>query len=125
MAHKYLEELYKKWKDGQELTRTEYEVTYSYNKMQEDECGVLVIDEISNLNGSEIYDIMSASDIEELYITGEWSNQFENWFNLQEAGFEMIGVREIDNPQYISDMKRYGSSWNKPKKYVLVFRICK
>jgi hypothetical protein len=68
---------------------------------------------------------MSASDIEELYITGEWSNQFENWFNLQESGFEMIGVREIDNQQYIFDMKRYGSSWKKPKKYVLVFRICK
>ena len=125
MNNEYLEQLYEDFQDGQELTKTERQMLYGYSQMKEYGYHTLVLDEISGLDGQEIYDIMYAANIEELYITGEWSNQFENWFNLQEAGFIMIGVREIDNPRYIADMHRYGSTWNKPKMYVLVFMICK
>ena len=124
MKNEYLEQLYEDFQDGQELTKTERQVLYGYCQMKEYGYDTLAIDDVSDLDGQEIYDIMYAAGLEELYITGEWSNQFENWFNLQEAGFIMIGVREIDNPRYIADMHRYGSSWNKPKMYVLVFRIC-
>ena len=125
MKNEYLEQLYEDFQDGQELTKTERQVLYRYNQMKEYGYHTLVLDDISGLDGHEIYDIMYAAGLEELYITGEWSNQFENWFNLQETGFIMIGVREIDNPRYIADMYKYGSSWNKPKMYVLVFMICK
>lgn len=124
MKNEYLEQLYEDFQDGQELTKTERQVLYGYNQMKEYGYDTVVLDDISGLDGQEIYDIMYTAHLEELYITGEWSNQFENWFKLQEAGFEMLGVREIDNPRYIADMHRYGSSWNTPKKYVLVFRIC-
>ena len=122
MKNEYLEQLYEDFQDGQELTKTERQMLYAYNQMKEYGYDTLVLDEISGLDGQEMYDIMFCACIEELYITGEWSNQFENWFNLQIAGFEMAGVKEIDNPRYISDIKRYGESWNKPTMYVLVFR---
>ena len=125
MKNEYLEQLYEDLQDGKELTRTESQMTYGYEQMNEYGYDTVVLDSLSGLDSQEIYDIMFAAGIEELYITGEWSNQFDNWFNLQKAGFEMLGVREIDNPRYISDIKKYKESWNKPKIYVLVFKMYK
>lgn len=123
MKNEYLEQLYEDLQDGNELTRTESQMTYGYEQMNEYGYDTVVLDSLSGLDSQEIYDIMFAAGIEELYITGEWSNQFDNWFNLQKAGFEMLGVREIDNPRYIRDIKKYNESWDKPKMYVLVFRM--
>jgi hypothetical protein len=125
MKNEYLEQLYEDLQDGNELTRTESQMTYAYDQMKEWGYDTVVLDSISGLDSQEIYDIMFAAGIEELYITGEWSNQFNNWFNLQKAGFEMLGVREIDNPRYIRDIKKYKESWDKPKMYVLVFKMYK
>lgn len=123
MKNEYLEQLYEDFQDGQELTRTERQMTSGYNKMKEYGYDTVVLDDITGLDVQEIYDIMFSAGIEELYITGEWSNQFENWFNLQKAGFEMLGVREIDNPWYFLEIERFGNSIHNPKKYVLVFRL--
>jgi hypothetical protein len=125
MKNEYLEQLYEDLQDDHELTRTEIQMTYGYNQMKEYGYDTVVLDSLSGLDSQEIYDIMFASGFEELYITGEWSNQFDNWFNLQQAGFEMLGVREIDNPRYIRDIKKYKESWDKAKMYVLVFKMYK
>lgn len=125
MNKQYLENLYNKLQNEEDLSRTERELVFAYDKTKEYEYDWIGFDEVSRLNYKELVSLMREAEVDEIYITGEWSNQFANWFEMQEAGLEMVGVMEIDNPRYVYDVKKYGKSWDKPTQYVLVFRLKK
>ena len=125
MNKQYLENLYNKLQNEEDLSRTERELVFAYDKTKEYEYDWIGFDEVSRLNYKELVSLMREAEVDEIYITGEWSNQFANWFEMQEAGLEMVGVIEIDNPRYVYDVKKYGKSWDKPTQYVLVFRMKK
>jgi choline kinase len=125
MNKQYLENLYNKLQNEEDLSRTERELVFAYDKTKEYEYDWIGFDEVSSLNYKELVSLMREAEVDEIYITGEWSNQFANWFDMQEAGLEMVGVMEIDNPRYLYDVKRYGKSWDKQTQYVLVFRLKK
>ena len=123
MNKQYLENLYNRLQNGEDLSRTESALTFAYDKMKANEYDWIGFNEVSGINYKELVCLMIKAEVNEIYITGEWSNQFENWFEMQKAGLEMAGVREIDNPRYVYDIKKYGKSWDTPTKYVLVFRL--
>jgi hypothetical protein len=125
MNKQYLENLYNRLQDGEVLSKTERALTFAYDKTKEYEYDWIGFDEVSGLNYKELVCLMIKAEVNEIYITGEWSNQFANWFEMQEAGLEMVGVMEIDNPRYVYGVKKYGKSWDKPTQYVLVFRLKK
>lgn len=125
MNKQYFENLYNKLQDGEVLSKTEMALTYSYDNMKRYDYDWVGIEKASGLDHKELVDIMRESEVNEVYITGEWSNQFAEWFEMQESGLEMVGVMEIDNPRYIYDVKRYGESLDKQTQYVLLFRLKK
>lgn len=125
MNKQYFENLYNKLQNEEDLSRTERELVFAYDKTKEYEYDWIGFDEVSRLNYKELVSLMREAEVDEIYITGEWSNQFANWFEMQEAGLEMVGVMGIDNPRYVYDVKKYGKSWDKPTQYVLVFRLKK
>lgn len=125
MNKQYLDNLYNKLQDGEVLSKTEIKIVSAYVKMNDYEFDWIGFDEISGLNYKELVCLMLKAEVDEIYITGEWSNQFANWFEMQEAGLEMVGIREIDNPTYVYNMKKRGLSWDKQTQYVLVFRLKK
>lgn len=125
MNKQYFDNLYNRLQDGEVLSKTEIKLVSAYVKMNDYEFDWIGFDEISGLNYKELVCLMLKADVDEIYITGEWSNQFANWFEMQEAGLEMVGIREIDNPIYVYNIKKRGLSWDKPTQYVLVFRLKK
>jgi hypothetical protein len=123
MNKEYFENLYDRLQDGEVLSKTEINLLRSYDNMKQYEYDWMGIQSASDIGADTLVQIMKESNIEEIYIEGEWSNQFEHWFKMQEAGLEMTGIRQIDNPRYTYEMKRWGSSSNNEKTYVLVFRL--
>lgn len=125
MNKQYFENLYNKLQDGEVLSKTESALVFAYDKTKEYEYDWIGFDEVSRLNYKELVSLMREAEVDEIYITGEWSNQFAEWFEMQNAGLEMVGVLKIDNPRYVYDVKKRGKSWDKPTQYVLVFRLKK
>ena len=125
MNKQYLENLYNRLQNEEILSKTERALIFAYDKTMEYEYDWIGFDEAGGFNYKELVCLMIKADVDEIYITGEWSNQFANWFEMQKAGLEMVGVREIDNPRYVYGVKKYGKSWDKPTQYVLAFRLKK
>ncbi len=125
MNKQYLENLYNKWQNEEDMSKVESKLIFAYDKTKEYEFDWIGFDEVSGFDYKELVSLMREAEVDEIYITGEWSNQFANWFEMQEAGLEMVGVKEIDNPTYVYNMKKRGVSWDKPTQYVLVFRLKK
>lgn len=123
MNKEYFEKLYDRLQDGEVLSKTEINLLRSYENMKQYEYDWIGIKSASDIDADALVQIMKESNIEEIYIEGEWSNQFEHWFKMQEASLEMTGIRQIDNPNYVYEMKKWGSSSNNEKTYVLVFRL--
>ena len=123
MNKEYFENLYDRLQDGEVLSRTEINLLRSYDNMKQYEYDWIGIQSASDIDADALVQIMKESNIEEIYIEGEWSNQFEHWFKMQEAALEVTGIRQIDNPRYAYEVKRWGSSSNNEKTYVLVFKL--
>lgn len=115
MNKKYFEKLYDKLQDGEMLSQTEINLLRFYNDMKQYEYDWMGINSASDINADALVRIMKESNIEEIYIKGEWSNQFEGWFKMQEAGLEIVGIRQVQNPRYVYEMKRWGGSSNAEK----------
>lgn len=125
MNKQYLDNLYHKLQNYEVLSKAERELVCAYDKTNRYEFDWIGFDNISGFDYKELVSLMREAEVDEIYITGEWSNQFKNWFEMQEAGLEMVGVKEIDNPTYVYDVKNRGVSWDKPTQYVLVFKLKK
>jgi hypothetical protein len=123
MNKKYFEELYNRLQYGEVLNNTERVISRSYQKMEMYEYDWLSIDSASDIDAVELVRIMKESNVKEIYIDGEWSNQFANWYTMQEAGLEMVGIRKIDNPMYIYETKKYDDSTANKTKFILVFKL--
>jgi hypothetical protein len=116
MNKQYFENLYNRSQNGEDLSRTERELVFAYGNMQAYQYDWVGFNEASGINYKELVCIMIEADIDEIYITGEWSNQFANWLEMQKAGLEMVGIKEIDNPRYVYDINKYGKSWDIPTR---------
>ena len=125
MNKQYLDNLYNKLQDYEILSKAERGLVFAYDKTKVYEFDWIGFDDTNGFDYNELVSLMREAEVDEIYITGEWSNQFANWFEMQVAGLEMVGVREIDNPTYVYNMKKRGLSWDKPTQYVLVFRLKK
>jgi hypothetical protein len=123
MNKQYLNKLNERLVNGEKLTKTERSIALAYRDVIEHGFDWIGIRKVTDIEPEELVKIMLTSDINIIYIMEEWSGQFENWYKMQEAGLEMVGMRKIDNPIYKQDIKRWGNSDNKETKIVLVFKI--
>lgn len=123
MNKEYLKELYDNVHGGDVLSATEIVMVMAYQKMEEYGHDWIGIGSCDKIDGAELIEIMNKINVKEIYIEREWSNQFENWYQMQEAGLEIAGVKKIDNPAYKHDITKWGNSTESATKTVLVFKI--
>ena len=123
MNKQYLNKLNERLVNGEKLTKTERTIALAYRDVLEYSFDWIGIRKVSDIDPEELSKIMLACDINNIYIMEEWSGQFENWYKMQETGFVVDGMKKIDNPKYLIDIKLYGSSSNDKIQYVLVFKL--
>ena len=123
MNKQYLNNLNERLVNGEKLTKTERAIALAYRDVIEHGFDWIGIRKVSDIEPEELSIIMLASDINNIYVMEEWSGQFENWYKMQEAGFIIDGIKKIDSPRYLIDMKLYGSSSHNKRQFVLVFKL--
>lgn len=123
MNKQYLNKLNERLVNGEKLTKTERAIALAYRDVREYGLDWIGIRKVTDIEPEELVKIMLTSDINIIYIMEEWSGQFENWYNMQEAGFVIDGIKKINNPKHLIDMKLYGSSSNNKMQFVLAFKL--
>ena len=123
MNKQYLNNLNERLVNGEKLTKTERAIALAYRDVLEYGFDWIGIRKVSDIEPEDLVKIMSSSDISNIYVTEEWSGQFENWYKMQEAGFVIDGIKKINNPKHLIDMKLYGSSSHNKMQFVLVFKL--
>ena len=123
MNKQYLNKLNERLVNGEKLTKTERAIALAYRDVLEYGFDWIGIRKVTDIEPEELSKIMLVCDINNIYIIEEWSGQFENWYKMQEAGFIIDGIKKIDNPKYLIDIKLYGSSSNDKIQFVLVFKL--
>lgn len=123
MNKQYLDKLNERLVNGEKLTKTERTIALAYRDVLEYSFDWIGIRKVSDIDPEELSKIMLTSDINNIYIMEEWSGQFENWYKMQEAGFVIDGIKKINNPKYLIDIKLYGSSSHDKTQFVLVFKL--
>lgn len=123
MNKQYLNKLNEQLVNGDKLTKTERAIALAYRDVIEYGFDWIGIRKVTDIEPKELAKIMLTSDMNNIYIMEEWSGQFENWYKMQEAGFIIDGIKKINNPKHLIDMKLYGSSNNDKIQFVLVFKL--
>lgn len=123
MNKQYLNKLNERLVNGEKLTKTERAIALAYRDVLEYGFDWIGVRKATDIEPEELIKIMSVGDINNIYIMEEWSGQFENWYKMQETGFIIDGIKRIDNPKYLIDIKLYGSSNHNKRQFVLVFKL--
>lgn len=123
MNKQYLDKLNERLVNGEKLTKTERAIALAYRDVLEYNFDWIGIRKVTDIEPEELVKIMLTNDINNIYVMEEWSGQFENWYKMQEAGFVIDGIKKINNPKHLIDMKLYGSSSNNKMQFVLVFKL--
>ena len=112
MKNAYIDQLLDRLADGEELTDPKLILTRAYQAPAYTRYGFICVNDA--LHGAEkaaaLAQQLSMAGINELYITGEWGNQFEAWMALDSFGLELRGIRRIMNAEYYQDIERWGDS---------------
>lgn len=123
MDKQYLNELNKRLVSGDKLTKTERQVALAYRDMLEYEYNWIGFSKTTDIDPEELMLHMLAAEIDEVYITEEWSGQHMSWYKMQEAGFRMLSMRLIDNPRYQHEQMFRGKSDKDKEIVVMVFKL--
>lgn len=126
MNKQYFENWLNKIDKGEDenMTQDHRKLCFMYEHMLRDERDYMTVNSVDNVNNIfEFVKLMREADVNEIYIVDEWSNQFANWYEWQEAGLKMCGIVKVDNPKYLKDMKKYGDSLDSPTRLLLKFSL--
>lgn len=123
MNKQYLNKLNERLVSGEKLTRTEKQIAWAYRDMLEYEYNWIGLKQTTDINPEELVTHMIAADIDEIYITEEWSGQHMSWYKMQEAGLRMLSMRLIDNPRYQHEQMFRGTSYQDKEMVVMVFKL--
>lgn len=113
----YIDQLLDKLADGEKLTDPELILTRAYQAQAYARYGLICVDDAlhSAETAAALAQQLSMAGINELYITGEWSNQFEAWMAMDGFGLKLRGICQIMNAEYYREVERWGDS-DRPKE---------
>jgi len=123
MNKQYLSKLNERLVNGEKLTKTEKQIAWAYRDMLEYEYNWIGFRKTTDIDPEELSTHMLAADVDEIYITEEWSGQHMSWYKMQEAGFRMLSMRLIDNPRYQHEQMFRGKSDKDKEMVVMVFKL--
>ncbi len=112
MKNAYIDQLLDRLADGEELTDPKLILTRAYQAPAYTRYGLICVNDA--LHGAEkaaaLAQQLSMAGINELYITGEWGNQFEAWMALDSFGLKLRGICRIMNAEHYQDVDKWGGS---------------
>lgn len=108
----YIDQLLDKLADGEKLTDTKLILTRAYQAPAYARYGFICVGDALHdaEKAAALAQQLSMAGINELYITGEWSNQFEAWMAMDSFGLKLRGICQIENAEYHRDIERWGDS---------------
>lgn len=124
MKNEYFDKIAKEAKEGRNLTKVEALFLREYLEAKKlDAPFITWSDGFDKGTAVEIASIMRAAKMKKLYVTGQWSNQFEALYELQYAGLYIVGMDVIKNAWHKFDMVRYGNSHRTPTLIAMVLEL--
>lgn len=116
MKNTYIENLFKKTKDHQEVTEGERALARAYedsiiNKGFE----LIAYDDILWENTVQSFvEALRAAEVREIYFTSQASNMLESYLMLDEMGLKLKGMVRLESTRYKQEMAQYGYSLSQP-----------
>lgn len=116
MKNTYIENLFKKMKDHQEVTEGERALARAYedsiiNKGFE----LIAYDDILWENTVQSFvEALRAAEVREIYFTSQASNMLESYLMLDEMGLKLKGMVRLESTRYKQEMAQYGYSLSQP-----------
>ncbi|WP_278941189.1 hypothetical protein [Anaerotruncus colihominis] len=119
MKNEYLEKIFDRIQDGEEVGRSQRELAWAYKQPAYQKFGRICLDHpiYTDEDAVVIAQQLSLAGINELYITSQSSNQLDLWAAMDVFGLKLRGIGFIENADYIVDVERWGSS-NLPETIV-------
>ena len=108
----YIEKLIDRLASGEKLSASERILARAYQAEAYKRYGLICVDDALHDpdTAAGLAQKLSVAGINELYITGEWSNQFDEWMTMDGFGLKMRGICRIKNAEYYRDIERWGES---------------
>lgn len=108
----YIDQLLDRLAGGEKLTDTKLILTRAYQAPAYARYGFICVDDALHdaESAAALAQQLSMAGINELYITGEWGDQFEAWMALDSFGLKLRGICKIENADYYQDIERWGDS---------------
>ena len=113
MKSEYLERIYETQETWNAATKMEQRVAGSFIRAKDRGFDIFTYDESLNrltMGMSEFTAIMRTAGLVEFYYTGDWSNWQWDALELDEAGWKLLGIVRLENPEYKKDLERWGRS---------------
>lgn len=108
----YIEKLIDRMASGEKMSISGRMIARAYQAEAYKRYGLICVEDA--LHGSDVAaglaQKLSAAGINDLYITGEWSNQFDEWMTMDGFGLKLRGICRIKNAEYYRDIERWGES---------------
>jgi hypothetical protein len=122
MRNEYMERIGKTINEEGRVSKAEW-LLYRYykNACFAESDKICIEDGIDQADALKIADALRKAGINELYVTGEWSNQFSAWYAMELSGLKLKGIEVIENPKYAVDMRYYGCSREPKTIYAMKF----
>lgn len=117
MKNEYLEKIYDRIQNGEEVSRNQWELARAYKKPAYQKFGRLCLDNSIHTveDAAALAQNLSMAGIGEVYVTSQSSNQLDQWAAMDAFGLKLRGIEYIDNAEYAEDMERWGTS-NQPER---------
>lgn len=108
----YIDQLLDRLESGENLTIPKRLLVRAYKKKAYERYGFICVEDSLHdaENAAALVQQLSMAGINELYITGEWGNQFEAWMAMDSFGLKLRGICRIMNAEYYRDIEKWGES---------------
>lgn len=108
----YIDQLVEKMENGEKLTAPKRFLVRAYRAKAYERYGFICVDDA--LHGVEnavaLAQQLSMAGINELYITGDWGNQFDAYMAMDDFGLKLRGICRVKNAEYYRDIEKWGDS---------------
>ena len=116
MKNSYIEQIINDIQDGKDVSRIKRQLSYAYQQPMSTMYGMICWDNAIHTEEDAVALVqqLSLAGINELYITGGWSNQLDQWFAMDAFGMKLRGIVQIENADYQKEVEKWGDS-DRPK----------
>lgn len=112
MKNNHIEQILQNIHNGKEVSALEHELVQAYRSPQYVMYNRICWDDPirSDAEARSLTQNLLSAGFNELYVTGDWSNQLSRWLAMDECGLRLRGIVSIENAAFEQEVKKWGSS---------------